>query len=627
MSRNWQTGMRVLAAVVLTALVAPAVAVATSLPAGASGVTLGVTTWDRNTDTGLVSYDLTFTGSGMDVTGGPCSGSSCTWVVEAWHRNGPAEFLVQALDTGSLGRTDTYSKRIALDNVLLDEITHLRAFIRPDYCTTCATYDTGYVEVSVPYPTGQIGLAADVWDQDVDTGRVTYDLLMQVTGAGQYQGPCDSFCSWKVEAWHRAGGVERLVHTLGTGGGNNTWTATQRVTSTNAALTEVTHLRAFVRPDYCTACETYDTGFRSVSSPYPPGQIALEVNSWDRPPDGGAGSYDLTLFLTGAAQVNGPCESFCHWYAEAWRRTGTADQLVATLATGGGAGTWSTVSRLTGSTTALASVTHLRAYVRADYCTGCEIYDTGFKPVGSLTLADWDIDPYVLLLATVSRDRLCDPLLFVPVNNDTDSLPDAYEACETSVGRGDALRLILRVVFLVAGTYGLEMLAHDHAGKEFSPYDCPKHPPPLPVPPGVGPGLDPGPAPAPLPEPVAAGAGFIKLPPNCMTPAEQAYWLDMPLQSHHLASDKHGFYTDEFRKIAAKYELDLNSDWNIIRIPHSGSHAPEYHQWVLDQMNTAHRHAAGDRALFLRLWAEQVYNVIRDNPLAPRVDYWRCYRP
>ena len=44
---------------------------------------------------------------------------------------------------------------------------------------------------------------------------------------------------------------------------------------------------------------------------------------------------------------------------------------------------------------------------------------------------------------------------------------------------------------------------------------------------------------------------------------------------------------------------DKEKMWNVVNVPHRGSHPTEYKDWVLQQMKEAHAIANGDKDIFL----------------------------
>ena len=53
------------------------------------------------------------------------------------------------------------------------------------------------------------------------------------------------------------------------------------------------------------------------------------------------------------------------------------------------------------------------------------------------------------------------------------------------------------------------------------------------------------------------------------------------IQKHHFATDKHRYYTPEFKKIIERYGLDIDGNWNTATLPHRGRHPNEYHEYVI----------------------------------------------
>jgi len=107
----------------------------------------------------------------------------------------------------------------------------------------------------------------------------------------------------------------------------------------------------------------------------------------------------------------------------------------------------------------------------------------------------------------------------------------------------------------------------------------------------------------------------------------QALLEGMPEQFHHMASDKHSEWSPRFRRIADRYGLSITDsarEWNVHEIPHRGPHHPDYHQWVLDNMEAADEVADGDVAVFRDLFSRWVVQVVRSDPTIVRWAYWDC---
>lgn len=94
-----------------------------------------------------------------------------------------------------------------------------------------------------------------------------------------------------------------------------------------------------------------------------------------------------------------------------------------------------------------------------------------------------------------------------------------------------------------------------------------------------------------------------------------------PNQQHHFATNKNSKYTSQFEKIAEKYGLDLNDEWNKDFMPHQGRHPNAYHDWMLAEMQSIDRMANGNKAVFLKLF-ERVKQTVIENPDMLRKEFW-----
>jgi hypothetical protein len=95
-----------------------------------------------------------------------------------------------------------------------------------------------------------------------------------------------------------------------------------------------------------------------------------------------------------------------------------------------------------------------------------------------------------------------------------------------------------------------------------------------------------------------------------------------PNQVHHYATNKSKKYTHQMEAITKKYGLDLDEDWNKELLPHQGRHPNDYHEYVLDNLNTFDMLAKGDKDKFLKLY-EQLKKEVRENPDMLYKNYWR----
>ena len=192
-----------------------------------------------------MSYDVSF--SIKDGAVDPACATSCDWKVEAYYDDGTTEKLQRVLGSGNLvGPVLVYGTRFTGTNLHPGEITELRASVTPVGATEPQYTDV--VQVSDPYPDGDVDLQIDRWEVDGSSGDATYEMNVAVSGAGQVNGPCDGVCYLYVEAIHRDGSVDTVVHSF-IGGLvlSPSWAYSQAMSGT-VSSTGVTHLRARVEP-------------------------------------------------------------------------------------------------------------------------------------------------------------------------------------------------------------------------------------------------------------------------------------------------------------------------------------------------------------------------------------------
>ena len=94
-----------------------------------------------------------------------------------------------------------------------------------------------------------------------------------------------------------------------------------------------------------------------------------------------------------------------------------------------------------------------------------------------------------------------------------------------------------------------------------------------------------------------------------------------PNQVHHFATDKNSQFIPQFEKIASKYKLDLNNNWNKASMPHGGRHPNDYHRYILDRMDNIDKIARGKQSVFLSEF-EKVKQVVINNPAMLTKKYW-----
>ncbi|EAJ1270511.1 hypothetical protein A0Y74_07745 [Campylobacter lari] len=95
-----------------------------------------------------------------------------------------------------------------------------------------------------------------------------------------------------------------------------------------------------------------------------------------------------------------------------------------------------------------------------------------------------------------------------------------------------------------------------------------------------------------------------------------------PIQTHHIATDKNKRFTKEFQKITKKYGLELDGDWNKVKMPHRGRHPNEYHEYILEKMSKIDKIARGDKNKFLKEF-EKLKEEIKNNPALLNKKYYK----
>lgn len=67
-------------------------------------------------------------------------------------------------------------------------------------------------------------------------------------------------------------------------------------------------------------------------------------------------------------------------------------------------------------------------------------------------------------------------------------------------------------------------------------------------------------------------------------------------------------------KIAKRYGLDLDDDWNRMSLPHNGKHPATYHKFVLEEMRANSKIAGNSQAKFLAAYNKNVIDVVVEDP-------------
>ena len=116
---------------------------------------------------------------------------------------------------------------------------------------------------------------------------------------------------------------------------------------------------------------------------------------------------------------------------------------------------------------------------------------------------------------------------------------------------------------------------------------------------------------------VAPGGGYSTAGKKAVQEGAKGAAKALPTQTHHLASNVNKKRTKQFEKITSKYGLDLDGEWNKVKLPeeiHHTRHTDKYHEWVLENLRDIDRAAGGDKETFLRLWDERVVQKVLSDP-------------
>lgn len=453
------------------------------------GVVLDIKSWDRNSNTGLTSYNVDLIAKGAGQIGGPCDGTQCFWKLEGFYKDGSTESQIASMGSGSYYDSPwSFTKNFTATNTTMDELTDLKATVWPYNGSGRETYTT-WAHVSDPYPSGAVDLTVNSWTSNVETGKTSYDLKMSARGLAQRGGPCyGTMCLWKLEGYYRNGTTEVLRSSMAAGSYNtNPWTFTKTFTATNETMPELTDLKATVYPYNGAGRETYTSGWVHVSDAYPDGSISFSVSNWQH--SNGLTDYVLNMNVAGAAQEGGPCyQDTCTWELEGDYYNSSGQLVTETVASGGlASGTWASHWQITMPSAALPSITNLRAVLRADDQVR-EVY-TYERFVGDHTVADEDMIPYEAALAaalTSNPVAFCDVLGIgggKSLNGNT--APDVWEACVAAVQtHGPNIAKVLAAIAAAAGgAIGLRQLLEEHVKEDDIPsVDEEARPSPAPTP-------------------------------------------------------------------------------------------------------------------------------------------------
>ncbi len=97
----------------------------------------------------------------------------------------------------------------------------------------------------------------------------------------------------------------------------------------------------------------------------------------------------------------------------------------------------------------------------------------------------------------------------------------------------------------------------------------------------------------------------------------------LPNQIHHYATNKSKIFTPRIQRIADRYGLNLDAEWNKDLLPHQGRHPNLYHEFVERGMERAARESGLDGEKFKSLFEMYVKDPVRQNPELLRKKGWK----
>jgi hypothetical protein len=258
---------------------------------------------------------------------------------------------------------------------------------------TGETYTT-WIKVSDLYPDGRIDIMFNSWSVNQSTGVTTYNIRTPWVGAGQWRGPCEGYCKWKIEGLYGNGQSSELASD--SIGGAPMWAYYGSKSGTTTL--PLTHIRATLWPYNAGSPNGTYTTVVPVPSSLAEG-VDLNVVNWTRDVETGEISYDVGMSIKDAG-TNPACQTSCNWKVEAYYDDGTTEQLRRVLGSGtltGPVGAYGT--HFIGSNLFPGEITKLRASVtpagatEARYTDVVQVSDS--YPHGSLAVnvKSWDRDP------------------------------------------------------------------------------------------------------------------------------------------------------------------------------------------------------------------------------------------
>ena len=89
---------------------------------------------------------------------------------------------------------------------------------------------------------------------------------------------------------------------------------------------------------------------------------------------------------------------------------------------------------------------------------------------------------------------------------------------------------------------------------------------------------------------------------------------ELPIEEHHILTNKSKVWKPRFEEILKKYDLGINDEFNKIDLHQRGKHPDTYHIEMNELLIKIDKEADGNRKKFLRLFKENIYNYVEQNP-------------
>jgi len=319
-----------------------------------------------------------------------------------------------------------------------------------------------------------MSLTVAAWSRSEPQGLLTYDFTFSTGDLTGSDSPCKSYCKYNVSGYYWDGTTYKMVQQFAQ---NTDWriytSFTGRYTGTDAAVREVTHLRAYM---WNGSNQTIDSGYVQVATPRTH-SLVMDVTNWSRNDTTGLLTYDVTVTGRNLWAESSPCKSYCAYLVALYYPDGTSNVEVHRLKASGGWYVYRALDlRLTATDAKIPEGTLLRAYMW-DGSTPAKTIDTGYvqvdvprTPSVLLTVDRWErrddgkldydvsVDAFNLWARTSICSAYCtyrvealaaDGTVVRTLFNDSlwkyrPSIHDRFQATGVTVGVATQIRVVLR---------------------------------------------------------------------------------------------------------------------------------------------------------------------------------------